>query len=167
MRVKGRGIMMPPTTSDEALSYKNWVKPRINRESGAWEKHLPFGNYVGPGTDIMRRIAEGVKPTTKTDRAAQRHDIDYYNIRSGLRKAVITPNQARSKVRQSDNLLMEEARRGITNITNPLNWSHSAATLSGIKSKTIGENLNVIDPLLFVGKGVKDPLAKLRRKMIQ
>lgn len=171
-----------PSVPDSALSYRNWVPPRINRESGKLEMHVPLGSYIGPGSDVVRRLAENVKPTTRTDRAAQRHDIDYYNIRSGMRKSRISSQQAREKVRQADNLLMAESRRGITNIANPLNMAHSAAALSGIKAKTIGEDINVIDPLLFVGRGsltgpqgdikgingkrINDPLAKMRQSMI-
>ena len=162
------GELVPPNVPDGVLSYKNWIPPRINRESGRLEMHVPLGNYIGPGSDVIRRLAENVKPTTRADRAAQRHDIDYYNIRSGLRKTTLTHNQAREQVRQADNLLMKESRKGLTNITNPLNQMHSAAALSGIKAKTIGEDVGVVDPLLFVGKGkCKDPLAKMRKQMIR
>jgi len=36
-----------------------------------------IGNYIGPGTQIMKRLDRGDPPRTETDRVAQAHDIRY------------------------------------------------------------------------------------------
>lgn len=38
------------------------------------EKHLPGYNYCGPGTDVTRRLRNGVRPVNGLDRAALEHD---------------------------------------------------------------------------------------------
>ncbi|MDA7788258.1 hypothetical protein N8951_00730 [bacterium] len=40
------------------------------------EKHLPGYNYCGPGTNVTRRMSEGVQPVNELDAACQAHDID-------------------------------------------------------------------------------------------
>lgn len=42
------------------------------------EYHVPFHNYIGPGTHIIDRINKRIMPTNKTDLAAMLHDIDYF-----------------------------------------------------------------------------------------
>jgi hypothetical protein len=50
------------------------------------ERHAPlilpdgsveFGNWIGPGTQVIKRLRRGDKPKTATDRIAMRHDLDY------------------------------------------------------------------------------------------
>lgn len=38
------------------------------------EKHFPGFNYCGPGTNVTRRMREGVAPMDRLDRAALAHD---------------------------------------------------------------------------------------------
>jgi len=38
------------------------------------EKHFPGMNYCGPGTNVNRRMREGVAPVDRLDRAALAHD---------------------------------------------------------------------------------------------
>lgn len=38
------------------------------------EKHFPGMNYCGPGTNVNRRMREGVAPVDALDRAALAHD---------------------------------------------------------------------------------------------
>lgn len=38
---------------------------------------MPFHNYAGPGTDVIRRVRAGIRPTTFLDAAALIHDIEY------------------------------------------------------------------------------------------
>ena len=40
------------------------------------EKHLPGYNFCGPGTNVTRRLREGVQPVNELDNACLRHDID-------------------------------------------------------------------------------------------
>lgn len=41
------------------------------------EGKLKPASYSGPGTDILTRLKEGVKPLNKADKTAQAHDIRY------------------------------------------------------------------------------------------
>jgi len=158
--------IITPNIPDKQLSVRNYVRPRINRETGNYEKHLPLASWIGPQSDVVRRLDEGVKPTTKVDRGAMRHDIDYYNIRSGLRKKAIAIPRAKQLARQSDNRLINTAKSNLISF-NPVNSAHAAATLAGMKTKTIAEDIGKLDRLKFVGAGrVKDPLRKMRAAMI-
>ena len=48
----------------------NYVPPY---DSG--ERHLPGYNFCGPGTDVARRLREGVEPVNELDRACLMHDL--------------------------------------------------------------------------------------------
>jgi len=39
------------------------------------ERHLPGYNFCGPGTDVHRRLLEGVEPVNELDRACLMHDL--------------------------------------------------------------------------------------------
>ena len=148
-------------------SIRDYVFPRRNQENGNYEKHAPFGNYIGPNTDVLRRIREGVKPTTETDAAAQRHDIAYYTIRQGLRKQTLSIPMAKEKTREADNRLLTDAKRNLRRkFGHPVEMAHASAALAGIGSKEMLEDAGILDPLKFIGKGkIKDPLKKLRKEM--
>ena len=40
------------------------------------EKHLPEHNFCGPGTNVTRRLNEGVQPMSELDAACRIHDIE-------------------------------------------------------------------------------------------
>jgi len=147
------------------MRIKNYIPPRINRENGKREMHFFAANYLGPNTDIMRRMKEQIKPTSSVDAAAKRHDLSYFNIRQMLRDKDIIPSLAKEKVRVADNLLIAEAERSKKGLFNPVNTAHAAAAITGMKSKKVAEDIGLLDELKFVGKGKKDPLKKLRKSM--
>lgn len=41
------------------------------------EFHFPGDNFLGPGTDIVNRVMQGIKPKSFADSTARDHDIDY------------------------------------------------------------------------------------------
>ena len=41
----------------------------------AREKHFPFMNFCGPGTNVARRLKNNVEPMDKLDAAALQHDL--------------------------------------------------------------------------------------------
>lgn len=59
-----------------------------NEKSKEW--HLPFHNFIGPGTHILTRLKNGVKPINKADAAALIHDVEYLNPYIDERDADIT-----------------------------------------------------------------------------
>ena len=127
----------------------NWVPPTKDPETKVWEKHMPFASYEGPGTRIRWRLAKGIPPTTNTDAAAQRHDIDYANIGTRLKRGQINRQQAIQQVRQSDARLV---RTGLQNIksSNPVEKMHAIAAASGIIGKQALQTTGLMDELKFV-----------------
>jgi hypothetical protein len=113
------------------------------------ELHLPFANYAGPRTDIVRRIREGVKPTTAVDAAAMKHDIQYHNIGVKLAKGQISRQQAVNQIKTSDNQLMKTALYNKLSL-NPVNAMQSTAVLAGIGGKKILQGVGAMDELKFV-----------------
>jgi hypothetical protein len=137
-------------------SVKDYVAPRLN-QYGQMELHVPGASFLGPRTDIKRRINEGVKPTTYTDAAARRHDIDYHNINQQLKRGAISRKQAWAKVKASDNALMRSAMYNKMSI-NPLEHAHSNIALIGIAGKRVAQAAGLMPELTFVeGDGQPEP----------
>ena len=63
------------------------------------KKGFRAGNYLGPGTDVVHRVKEGVEPISTVDRTAQAHDLRY-----GLAKN-------RSDVRNADKRMISVLNR--------------------------------------------------------
>ena len=160
-------ILQIPEVKDSQLSYKNYVLPRINPEYNKYERHLPGANWAGPLSDVERRLEEKILPTTKVDRQTMIHDIQYHNIRSGLRRKTLSVPDAKKKIREADNELIQVAKKNLTNFTNPLNQSHAFGSLIGMKAKNLAEDMHILDELSYVGKGKKDPLRRLRKEMLR
>ena len=60
------------STSAKILRFlRDGYEPPYDRR----EKHMPHMNFCGPGTNVTRRLAEGVKPMDKLDAACLKHDI--------------------------------------------------------------------------------------------
>jgi hypothetical protein len=127
----------------------NWKPPTKDPETGKWEKHVPLANYEGPGTRVRWRLANKIPPTTQTDAGAMRHDIDYANIGTKLKKGQITRQQAIQQVRQSDARLV---KTGLRNLASP--WPvekiHAAAAASGIIGKQALQQAGLLDELKFI-----------------
>jgi hypothetical protein len=79
-------------------------------------------NYMGPGTDVIRNVREGVKPKSAVDRISQKHDLAYYLSRGDPQKA-----------RRADLEMLRETRRAKDN---PLT---KAQALAGIGGKVLAE----------------------------
>ena len=127
----------------------DWKLPTRDPQTGILEKHLPFANYIGPGTRIKWRLAQGIKPTTITDAAAKQHDIDYTNIGVKVKKGLIGPAQARQMVRASDAKLIAAANR-VGSTYGPIERMHAKATRTGIGLKNIAEDLGALSEMKFI-----------------
>lgn len=77
------------------------------------ELHLPRCNWCGPGTNVWRRLHEGVEPMHALDRECRKHDLD-----TELRG----PRRARGgkAVRESDMRLARAARKIGARTKNPI-----------------------------------------------
>lgn len=85
------------------------------RPAYAGERHaileLPNGkygmaNYMGPGTQVIKRLQRGDPPRTKSDKVAMRHDIDYA-LASGLKNK----NEQAKAIRQADQRMVASLNR--------------------------------------------------------
>ena len=38
---------------------------------------IKFGSFIGPGSDVIGRIRDGIQPVSNSDRVAQAHDLRY------------------------------------------------------------------------------------------
>jgi len=137
------------------------------------EKHLPQmvdgkltnSNFIGPGTQIEKRMELGEKwmtPVSKLDSVAKNHDLDYYRAGKKLKK---DGNRVEflKEVKRSDNEFIEKAnKQGMS--------GKLSAGLIGLKS--IAETTGILDTKTFSGSGYvknkktkkKFPDDKLRKK---
>lgn len=127
----------------------NWKPPTKDPETGTWEKHLPLANYEGPGTRVRWRIGNKIPPTTNTDAGAMRHDIDYANIGTRLKRGQINRQQAVQQIRQSDARLIKTGLRNLASF-NPVEKMHAAAAASGIIGKQALQTTGLMDELKFI-----------------
>jgi hypothetical protein len=69
------------------------------------EKHLPGYNFCGPGTNVTRRLREGVKPVNALDNACRIHDIEIET------RGPATKGRSKKALRASDKKLARAARK--------------------------------------------------------
>ena len=128
-------------------SIRDYVPPRFGPYG--LELHSPFANFEGPKTDIVRRIREGIKPTTHTDAAAKIHDQAYFNTSQQLKKGIITKAQAYNKIKAADNALMRSAAINKISI-NPIEHMHANLALAGMAGKKGLQAIGAMPELAFV-----------------
>lgn len=116
-------------------------------QKGEW--HAPLANFCGPGTQVVRRVKAGVKPTTGTDAGCRKHDIQYHNIGVKLGRGQLTRAQAIQQVKASDNQLLRTAMANKLSI-NPVNAAHSSAVLVGIGGKKVLQGIGAMDEMKFI-----------------
>lgn len=129
------------------------------------EKHVPFGNYMGPQTKLDLRLRRGDKGTTASDEGARQHDIDYRDIGTKLKSKQITKDQASKLVRDADNKLQATIRAGLSKDKSLLNKVHASMGDTGMKVKKIAEDVGLLSGTSFLGAGKKkkqDPAMRLR-----
>jgi len=69
------------------------------------EKHLPDHNFCGPGTNVTRRLNEGVQPMSELDAACRIHDIEIET------RGPQTKGRSSEALRTSDMKLARAAKR--------------------------------------------------------
>ena len=94
------GVMAYRTVLRKPQSQVAWVPPYDTRE-----RHLPGYNFCGPGTNVHRRLRNGVKPRNKLDAAALQHDLAVEP------RGPYTAQGHGPALRAADRTLMEEAQR--------------------------------------------------------
>ena len=138
-----------------------WVPPRINRQTGQIEAHLPIANFTGPRTDIKRRwIDEKQTGTTQIDEGARHHDIQYYNTGLAKAKGIFNDNQMKKAIITSDNRLanvasnpaplkIRDAVHPLTVANKLLNMAQSQIVKPIIKGKAVLTSHGIASPSLF------------------
>ncbi len=115
------------------------------------EKHAPCMNYAGPGTHAVERVREGVKPVNATDRAAQRHDLDYNDINEKFKQGKISKSQASKLTRKADIRMLASMRKANRRGENKSlfdKFSHLSAS-AAMKTKIGLERLKILNPTKF------------------
>lgn len=97
-------------------------------------------NYAGPGTKLEKRLKRGDKGVDGPggiDEAAQQHDIDYSNATTV------------QDVRKADDEFLDKVRNS------GQSFAAKASVISAMKAKRFAENVKILDPMKFTGKGKK------------
>ncbi len=94
--------------------------PRYVPPYDSQEKHYFGFNYCGPGTNVWRRMREGVKPMDELDVACYKHDLVTEP------RGPYTSKGDPRKLRTADEVLMKEAKR----LSNPLLYHNPGAAAS-------------------------------------
>jgi hypothetical protein len=115
--------------------------------------HLPGHNFTGPGTDVNRRIAAGVKPTNAVDAGAMRHDLAYQDIYNGVKNGSIPRAKIPELVRKADMDLLNTVTR-LRGKDRPADGSANLVR-AAMLAKMAGEKSGVISPNKFVGASGK------------
>tara|TARA_R100000951_G_scaffold51727_2_gene43596 strand:+ start:378 stop:953 length:576 start_codon:yes stop_codon:yes gene_type:complete len=109
------------------------------------EKHVPLfvkgrlkqASYMGPGTNLIRRLQNEDKPLTYADRTAKLHDIMYS----------ISDNA--NMIRHADNIMLKNLDKiEKKNLDNKFNINLGRI---GIKAKTLGEDVGILKKGSFGG----------------
>ena len=125
------------------------------------ERHVPLivngrlrqASYMGPGTNLITRLKNNDKPLTFADKTAQLHDIRY-----GLSS---TAEQIRDADIEMLNNLDKIQKRGLDNKIN-INLGRV-----GIKAKTLGEDIGILNKGSFGGLDKKKVYSNQDRKLLE
>ena len=121
------------------------------------------GNWIGPGTQVVKRLERKDPPRTVADLIAERHDIDY-----ALAKESKTKEEQLKKVREADKRMVQSLKKikkeGIDDSKNIF------IGMRFIQAKILAEDLMVLDKSRFAGEigkvEPKDKAILLRNKAL-
>ena len=122
-----------------------WV-PRIPNEN---PHHLPGHNFTGPGTNVLGRIALGVKPTNAVDAASMQHDLAYNTLKTNFDKGYMDRDAVIRGAREADLKLIHDVHLIPPELV-PKDGSKQLV-LAAMFGKIAAENANVLNPTRFVG----------------
>jgi len=66
---------MAPQSSRRSRTHRQRRTPMYVPPYDRKEQHMPGMNFCGPGTNVTRRLAEGVRPMDMLDKACLHHDL--------------------------------------------------------------------------------------------
>jgi len=98
-----KAINMLPSSDDTARQgYAGEKHAILQLENGRYG----VANYMGPGTEVIKRLERNDPPRTKSDRVAMRHDIDY-----ALAQNASSREEQVKLIRQADNTMVNSLNR--------------------------------------------------------
>lgn len=100
---------------------------------------LVLGSYIGPGTQLYKRISKGSQPVSATDKTAQAHDLRY---------ALSGPNP--QKIHDAD-LKMVAKLRQLKRDKKDSNFNVNVGLIP-MQAKLAGESAGILDELQFAPK---------------
>jgi hypothetical protein len=152
----GAQIAKSAYLSEAGTSFRNnipYASDETARPAFAGEKHamlqLPNGkygiaNWMGPGTQVVKRLKRHDPPRTASDRVAMRHDIDY-----ALAKGMKNKTQQIQKIREADNRMVASLNRISDNNGDAKKNIFQGRRL--IQAKMAGEDMGIMTPGSFGG----------------
>ena len=152
---KGAKMASDMYGSQQAKDFMNMLPDNdINSRAGyAGEKHaimkLPNGkwgsaNFMGPNTQVMKRLKRGDNGLTPADEVAKRHDIDY-SLASGMKDK----QKQLKAVREADERMVKSLNRIANNKSDSTVNIEMGRRL--IQSKMLAENAGLLDKSAFAG----------------
>lgn len=132
--------MIPPSDENARASFqgeKHAILQLPNGKNG-------IANYMGPGTEVIKRLQRNDPGRTESDKVAKRHDIDYVLAQGEPTKAAQLV-----KVREADNRMIKSLQKIRENKTDANRNIQMGLRL--IQAKVAGENLGVLDKSKFAG----------------
>lgn len=105
--------------------------------------------FVGPGTQIKKRVERGDIGLNDLDRTAKKHDLAYYNNLEDYKNKKINKDEFMSKIWQADDEFIRDAKN-----------SHDDPEMGNLSSKLIslkkvGEKTHILPTTVFSGAGKK------------
>ena len=123
------------------------------RPGFAGEKHMILqlkngkngvANYMGPGTEVIKRLTRGDPGRTPADMVAKRHDIDY-----ALAQGARTTAGQFKQVRAADNRMINSLKKIQSNRSDA--GRNIQAGMRLIQAKTVAEDAGLMDKSKFAG----------------
>ena len=145
-------------TSETGTALRNLLPDSDDtaRPGFAGEKHMLLklrngktgvANYMGPGTEVIKRIRRGDPGRTPADTVAKRHDLDYV-----LAAGQPTKAKQLAATRDADNRMI----RTLKSIASGKHGGDAERNIQAgmrlIQAKTIGEDLGLLDKSKFAGE---------------
>jgi hypothetical protein len=124
--------MIPSSDANAAPSFEGEKHAILKLGEGSYG----IGNYIGPGTQLLKRLNRGDKPRSEVDKVAKAHDIRY-NLATDL-----------SDIRRADNIMIKKVDEISRNRSD---YPQNIAQAKLIKLKKFGEDIGVIKKSAFSG----------------
>ena len=124
-----------------------------------WEKGFSIKNasYAGPGTHVINRVREGVKPVNTADKASLAHDIRY---------SLAPEKNTKQAIREADNKMVSKLVSE-SSIWHPIDSINNLVAAAGIKGKTLLEDWGIAGADTFTKTSEKKKLSQADESLLR